>query len=631
MNLAALAVAFMLLAPGFSRAQDPNIVFLAGDDWGWPYYGFMQRWIRAQITGTCSADSDNPGDPCEGDSACPNGRCESPLVGEDLTQRGPEYADINLLLPDVFDPGRPPVDQLITPALDWLAANGNFWPWAHTSGSMSQPAFAIQMTGLYPLDWIINASGKRTISPTLPEVVPSTYFTMLAGKWQFALSYVDVNDVRRDPWDREMASGGNAGESGRMAMLPLLAGDPQTQAEQGLAMERVKDFLACVRCSDPSKCEQPTAADARPDSARMAPRAQPGQCTPEAFFIQFSPFIPHFPYRYDTYCPYFPRNQAQCDLEPWKSHSLYCTHPSGFDWSCENYAAAMEAALRPPVGTRLPKRKVEYLKHINTFDRAVDELLVWLQCPLGGNPDCGENLLANTVLMHRGDHGWELRPSKGNWKEHSYKTPNVFYDGRGNSLTESTDGCGTPPEPGCRKDFAHAVDIRTTIKDVSGGTFDCDPLCTPGDATCESACPALRPDGLSRYSEGRSMASAITRPCTHAPADTPDATYMQCHFGREKRNQGIGVLQPGWYVMAEIKDADGVSHFCKLYRHCNRKTFLYDVQRDPNERNHLLRTRSGPSFCADRKNDLVDMLRQNVIDKGWFDSCFDTSVGLPLP
>lgn len=631
----ALTAALAILPFRGAWAQDPNIIFLAGDDWAWPYYGFMQRWMTTMVTGTCSAESDNPGATCTGDLECPNGVCESDLVGDRPTQRSYEWKDRFLLLQDIPDASRPPLDQLITPAMDWLAANGNFWPWTHTSGSMSQPGFCIQMTGLYPGDWVFNSSGKRTISPTLPEVVPSTYFTMLGGKWQYALSHAYVNDERRAPWDREMVSGGNAGERGRMVMFPVLAGDPQTQAEQGLALERIKNFLACVRCTDPSKCEQPPPqAEARPDSPRMAPRAEPGQCTPEAFFIQFSPFIPHLNYRYGDTCPYYPRNAAQCALEPWKTHSLYCNHPSGFDWSCDNYAAAMEAIFRPPVGKKFPRRKMEYLKHINTFDRAVDEILVWLKCPEGGNPNCGEDLLSNTVLIHHADHGFELRPSKGNWKEHSFKTPDMMYDGRGNSLPESTDGCGSPPEPGCRKDFAHAIDVRATLKDLSGGTFDCDLGCPPGDGTCESACPAPRPDGLSRYSEGRSLASPTARTCNHAPPDTPDATWVQCLFGREERNQGLATIQDGWYVLAEIKDAQNLSHFCKLYRHCGKRTFLYDLQSDPNERTHLLTIsarKAGRSFCDLRGDDLVQVLRQNVIDKGWFEDCFDTSNGLPLP
>jgi hypothetical protein len=136
---------------------------------------------------------------------------------------------------------------------------------------------------------------------------------------------------------------------------------------------------------------------------------------------------------------------------------------------------------------------------------------------------------------------------------------------------------------------------------------------------------------MSRYSEGRSLASPISRACTHAPVDTPDATWVQCLFGREKRNQGIGTIQNGWYVLAEIKDAQNISHFCKFYRHCGARTLLYDLRSDPNERNSLLTARAGPSFCADRRHDLLAVLRQNIVDKGWFYGCFDTAVGLPLP
>jgi hypothetical protein len=614
---AAVIGACVPLSAARAQSDPPNIVFLAGDDWGWPYYGFIQRWISALIAGTCSAASANPGAPCTGHGQCPGGTCEADFVGDDADSRWLEYTDPYLLFPDSFASGRPPLDQLITPALDWLAASGNFWPWSHNSASISQPAFAVEMTGLYPLDWVLTSTlPQRTISPTLPEWLPSEYLTMCGGKWQYGLSHVDVNGQRRAPWDREMATGGNTGEAARQIMWPMSGGDPHTQALQGLAMQRIKDFLACARCTDPSKCEQPTVADARPDSPRMAPRAQAGQCTPQPFFIHFSPFIPHYEYRYYVNCPFYPRDQQQCAVEPWKTHSLYCNHPSGFDWSCENYAATVEAILRPPVGVRFPLRKLEYLKHVNTFDRAVDEILVWLKCPRGGNPDCGEGLLDNTVLIHRADHGWELRGSKANWREHAYKTPTVMYDGRGNSLPDSVEGCGG--QPGCRNDFVHAVDLRATLVDLSGGTFACDDTCPPCDPTCPNACPCERPDGQSRYSEGRSLTGPVVRPC-----GTSDPNWEQCFYGREKRSQGIATVQRGWYVLARIKDAQGTMHFCKLYNHCGRRLQVFDLRSDPNERNDLTRSQVGPRFCADQTQQLVNLLRSNIQDKGWYDPCFE--------
>src|SRR5262249_55595070 len=45
-----LVVALALQAgPARSQAPPPNIVLLQSDDHGWPYYGFMQRYLRAKV------------------------------------------------------------------------------------------------------------------------------------------------------------------------------------------------------------------------------------------------------------------------------------------------------------------------------------------------------------------------------------------------------------------------------------------------------------------------------------------------------------------------------------------------------------------------------------------------------
>jgi hypothetical protein len=579
----------------------------------------MQRWIAARIAGTCAGGS-NAGAPCTANGECPESVCASELVGDDPLQRGREYRDPQLLVPYYPAPGRPPVDRLITPALDWLAAEGNFWPIAHTSASVSQPAFTILMTGLYLRDLVLTASvPAASVNAVVPEWLPAAYLTLGAGKWQYNLSHVDPNGQPKHPWDREVGQSGNAGEGGRLILRPYAVGDPHAQALAGLALERIKDFIACATCTDPSKCLQPTAGDVRPDSARLAPRAEPGGCTPQPFYLIMSPFIPHLNYRFAENCPYFPRNAEQCALEPWKTHSLYCNDPT-MDWSCDGYAATLEASVRP-VGQRplIQRRKMEYLKHINTFDRAIDELLVHLRCPGGGNPDCGDDLLADTVLLHTADHGFELTGSKNRFTEHSFRTPKVLYDPRpGNRLPTSPEGCGG--QAGCRNDFAHAVDVLATIADLGGSTFTCNDACPePCSASCPNACPCLRPDGQSPYVEGRSLRQPTGRTCA-----TADPAYLQCLFGHQGGGQNIGTVVDGWYVLAEILDGGGLRHLCKLYVGCGQRLRLFDLRADPNEKATL--AARPESFCGARLPALADLLRDELMDRGWYEPCFEERV-----
>src|SRR5262249_46478480 len=147
-------------------------------------------------------------------------------------------------------PGRPSVDLLLTPALDWLAANGNFWPIAHTSASRSQPAFAIIMTGLYPLDWVLRTEPPfATTSPISPEWLPPDSRTVSGGKGQGELSHVVRDGQPKEPWDRQTGQSGSVGEGGRLVPRPYDPGVPEDQALAGLALQRVKDFIACARCT----------------------------------------------------------------------------------------------------------------------------------------------------------------------------------------------------------------------------------------------------------------------------------------------------------------------------------------------------------------------------------------------
>jgi hypothetical protein len=92
----ALAVGVTVVPATVAWPQAPNIVVVQGDDWGWPYYGFMQRYIAARIAGVCSGGS-NPGAPCNANAQCIDGVCASDLVGDDPQHRGKEYKDPQLL------------------------------------------------------------------------------------------------------------------------------------------------------------------------------------------------------------------------------------------------------------------------------------------------------------------------------------------------------------------------------------------------------------------------------------------------------------------------------------------------------------------------------------------------------
>ena len=148
----------------------PNMILIQSDDHGWPYYGFMQRWLRKQLAAGALEIVSDPEDPRA------NVGYDHPeiLLPEDHQSSTPS-TDCG-----IDDPGcepcvgtrcTPPIHQIITPALDDIAEKGNYFPVAHTPASLCKPSLAAIMTGLHLGDFR-RAQGNQVTSPTLPEWLP---------------------------------------------------------------------------------------------------------------------------------------------------------------------------------------------------------------------------------------------------------------------------------------------------------------------------------------------------------------------------------------------------------------------------------------------------------------------------
>ena len=80
-------------------------------------------------------------------------------------------------------------------------------------------------------------------------------------------------------------------------------------------------------------------------------------------------------------------------------------------------------------------------------------------------------------------------------------------------------------------------------------------------------------------------------------------------------------MSDGWYVIAEVAAGSAPTHLCKLEVSCGSPVKLYDIQADPNERSDVLKR--PPSFCGDRVDALVDLLRDGITARGWYNPCFE--------
>ena len=603
-----LLLLLLLVAPLSVGAQSaPNVVVFQSDDLGFPHYGFMQRYLLERL-GRC-ADYDRA---CTTSSDCPASACITPAMhcrasGEacsthvdcaaddacvdarlgfrDVNMPGYEHDDPAIVIPDDTDPGTPPLNRLLTPTLDSLAASGYFFPRAHVGGSHCKPSLAVIQTGLHLGDMRLQegTTNPRSASPVLTEWIPGDYLTMAAGKWQYGSSHGEGPlFAAKRPWDREMPILTEAGENARLVI--------RGSNESSESLEWAKDFIDCATCADPSKCAQPD-ANARADSAQLRQRNQTiqqgGACTPLPFFVYVNTFVPHLNVLPDKYCPYFDRGfgdpgarRGLCDTAPYRTSSVYCSYDPVFDSdgggdadgdgaadlpedyrSCE-YTQRMLGTIRDNLAAG-PERdwftgQIEYLRFVNVFDRIVDEILVHLK---------KRNVFDTTAFFYLTDNGWQLKGSKTQFSENGYRTPMIFRNPFDPPLpstdAQCTTAAGGTPIPGCRPEFAHAVDLRATIRDLVCAGGGCDP--TPPLPE-----PEPRLDGLPRWSEGRSLRTPAPRACVF-PNEPPfagnaelRARYRQCMFGRKRGTESIKPVE-GWYVLAEIEDTANPAriHHCK--------------------------------------------------------------------
>jgi arylsulfatase A-like enzyme len=671
-----------LVAPPPAASQSaPNVVVFQSDDLGFPHYGFMQRYLLerlgrcADYDRACTTSSDCPGSTCitpsarcraggnpcatHADCAVTDACVDARLGFRDPNVVGYEHDDPGIVMPDDTDPRTPPLNRLLTPALDSLAASGHFFPRSHAGGSHCKPALAVTQTGLHLGDMRLQSgvTSPRTASPVLTDWIPSNYLTMGAGKWQYGSTHGEgpLFTARR-PWDREMPILTEAGDNARL----LVRGTTATSR----SLEWVKDFIDCATCADPSKCTLPPDLYARPDSAQLRERIetiqQGGACTPLPFLLYVNVFVPHLNIQPDKYCPYLDRGfgppdlrKGLCDEAPYTTRSVYCSYDPVFDSNGDGdanddgvadvpedyrscaYTGRMLGAIRDnlPAGAERDwlSANIEYLRFINVFDRVVDEVLVYLKA---------RNVFDNTALVYLTDNGWKLNSAKTYFSENGYRTPIILRNPFDAALPSVDVQCSTAsgaPVPGCRPELAHAVDVRATIRDIVCAAGGCDPPPLPE--------PEPRLDGQPRWSEGRSLREPGPRPCVF-PNEAPFAgnpelrgRYRQCMFGRRRGTDSIKPIE-GWYVLAEIEDTANPAriHHCKYYRlGCGPASDVFDLTTDPNEsRSRPKACRGGakagatctdstqcaggvcdPAFCTQEQERLAKVLRVNVACKSW--------------
>jgi hypothetical protein len=609
-----------------------NIIILGSDDYAWPYYGFMQRYLDARV----GADLG---------SAYEDDRNFSPLSNRQ-----------QLLLPDDADASTPPLHRILTPALDFLASRGQFFPLAHQGASKCEPGMATALTGLHLKD-LQRTSGGHGASPVLPEFLPGfawsvpepgevqghavrladnaltdPYFlTMGAGKWQWTNTHAHfLDDELKRPFDREKKDGTEGEKSRELMRYPTSPTAPLTPRLQDL-----KDFIDCSLCrltctenedkvctrggnecgpgdgtcrTTPAGCAEPVTPPSGSFYDEPDPQEPPDAlhptftrltewakvCTaPRPFFMYFNPYIPHLLFETKTFCPVFERDgetcppgaTGQCCTPPWSTHSEYCkdldpspsANTSGL--SCTKWANYLEQ-----IGDNLGANDI-YNGSVSCVPGACAD-------PYSGNRFTSRGdylrfinvydrnvdellvhlrergLMSNTVLMYFTDNGFHLTASKQYFTEHGYRTPVILYD---EALPTGDATLGRP-------EMAHVVDILATIRDVAGVAGNPPP--SPGARPRPGEGGSV---GSLAY-EGQTLRSPISRPC---PAGFDLPAGSNCLFGLRKQDQGI-TPQKGWYVLAEIPEGPR-KHLCKFYRQCDAPARrVHDLVCDPNERTNLV-------------------------------------------
>ncbi len=374
---------------GTAPMPGPNIIVIISDDYAWPYYGFMQRYLEKNL-----ADG---------------------IVGkayeEDMEVSYPKHR-YGMLLPNASAAAMlPKIEDILTPALDSLAsdAHGQYFPLAHLGASICKPGLATALTGLHLAD--SNRTGvvspyddsSYVTSPVLPEhlrgfwwgsamdginqggtVQPKTpdprdaqYLTMGAGKWRYTQDTFGFDDdgasvppdcdgsstsatppcrnptatsttnlTDKFPFDYDLTTGADS------------AGTRDILAER---LEEVKDFIDCALCvnndgesgntCDPKsgyassgRLEQWENRCQRLDDNNPDPM-YPLPTNPRPFFIVYNPLIPHDGLDTEQYCPDFDMitgsyNWCTDSTKPYGQYSAYCNHPEGTAgrYTCQDFS-----------------------------------------------------------------------------------------------------------------------------------------------------------------------------------------------------------------------------------------------------------------------------------------------------
>ena len=373
-----------------ANADRPNIVMITSDDLAWPYYGFMQRYLRARHAGG------ELGERYEEDESITAFQFDRHQII--LPNAADAMADLQKAIDDgaagamtSIDPeieqlalATPSIDEILTPRMDWLAEHGQFFPISHLGASKCQPGFATIMTGLHLAD--LPRTATTPTAPVVPEFLPGFawdysqnppvvglpagvtpaqlpgadfYLTLAAGKWEWGNSHDHESGAERIPFDRakKMDSEGVFGRK----TVKINAASPERRP-----LDELKLFMECAQC-DLAACDDMLAeyTDYKPDSTRFSEwraNCQEG-VDAKPFFIFFSPYIPHYSTE-DTMCEWLARDDTgagdegahtpadQCD-DPRFAYdgvddtgSLYCDRGrwNGSTLSCERWARNLETA-----------------------------------------------------------------------------------------------------------------------------------------------------------------------------------------------------------------------------------------------------------------------------------------------
>jgi arylsulfatase A-like enzyme len=205
-----LAAVLAAIPPQAAAQSDerPNILIVVGDDYGWPFYGFMidrlRQLDRDGVIGQKGGFGFCPGEPstCTGGVPCPT---PTSLCSAPCPSPGADY-DASCQL------------DISTPNLDRLAMEGVAFENAYATEAACQPAHESIFTGLNQRDLAAASIVGCDYEPTLinhgPQTIPEAlgepddadsskaldrgYNTFLAGRWWMGNVMQSFNDPASD-------------------------------------------------------------------------------------------------------------------------------------------------------------------------------------------------------------------------------------------------------------------------------------------------------------------------------------------------------------------------------------------------------------------------------------------------